>query len=102
MALPVRCNGFRTGCAAARGRLPIRPPLPFAVCLLREEVAMLEASGIGVRFGGVVAVDGVSVSVAPGHIYGLIGPNGSGKTTFLNALTGVVPATGELSVDGTE
>jgi branched-chain amino acid transport system ATP-binding protein len=62
---------------------------------------MLEARDIGVRFGGVVAVAGVSISVDAGQIYGLIGPNGSGKTTFLNALTGVVPATGSLTVDGT-
>jgi branched-chain amino acid transport system ATP-binding protein len=60
----------------------------------------LEARDVGVRFGGVVAVDGVSLSVREGQIYGLIGPNGSGKTTFLNALTGVVPATGTLTVDG--
>jgi ABC-type branched-subunit amino acid transport system ATPase component len=61
---------------------------------------MLDARDIGVRFGGVVAVAGVSISVEAGQIYGLIGPNGSGKTTFLNALTGVVPATGSLSVNG--
>ena len=61
---------------------------------------MLEARDIAVHFGGVVAVAGVSISVAAGQVYGLIGPNGSGKTTFLNALTGVVSATGELSVNG--
>jgi ABC-type branched-subunit amino acid transport system ATPase component len=60
----------------------------------------LEARDVGVRFGGVVAVDGVSLAVHEGQIHGLIGPNGSGKTTFLNALTGVVPATGTLRVDG--
>jgi ABC-type branched-subunit amino acid transport system ATPase component len=63
---------------------------------------MLEARDIGVRFGGVVAVDGVSISVGAGQVYGLIGPNGSGKTTFLNALTGVVPATGGLTVNGAQ
>ncbi len=61
---------------------------------------MLEARDVGVRFGGVIAVAGVSVCVGSGQIYGLIGPNGSGKTTFLNALTGVVAATGTLAVDG--
>ncbi len=61
---------------------------------------MLEATDIGVRFGGVVAVAGVSLRVEQGQIYGLIGPNGSGKTTFLNAVTGVVPATGNMRVDG--
>ncbi|MBX6389507.1 MAG: ATP-binding cassette domain-containing protein [Frankia sp.] len=62
---------------------------------------MLLAGDIRVRFGGVVAVDGVSLSVAAGQVYGLVGPNGSGKTTFLNALTGVVPAAGSLRVGGT-
>jgi branched-chain amino acid transport system ATP-binding protein len=61
---------------------------------------MLEAQDIGVRFGGVVAVDGVSVSLAAGEWLGVVGPNGSGKTTFLNALTGAVPATGSLRVEG--
>ena len=46
------------------------------------------------------AVDGVSLDVRDGEILGLVGPNGSGKTTFLNALVGVVPASGYLEVDG--
>jgi ABC-type branched-subunit amino acid transport system ATPase component len=53
-----------------------------------------------VRFGGVVAVDGVSLELLPGEILGLVGPNGSGKSTFLNALCGLVPATGEVRVGG--
>jgi ABC-type branched-subunit amino acid transport system ATPase component len=52
-----------------------------------------------VSFGGVRAVDGVSLDIGD-EIIGIIGPNGSGKTTFLNALTGVVPARGSLSLDG--
>jgi ABC-type branched-subunit amino acid transport system ATPase component/ABC-type branched-subunit amino acid transport system permease subunit len=64
----------------------------------REPV--LVADGIGVTFGGVRAVDAVSLQVLEHEILGLVGPNGSGKTTFLNALTGVVPATGSVQVGG--
>jgi len=61
---------------------------------------MLEVNDITVRFGGVIAVDGVSLHVADGSTLGLVGPNGSGKSTLLNALTGVVPATGSAALDG--
>jgi ABC-type branched-subunit amino acid transport system ATPase component len=61
---------------------------------------VLEAEDIRVRFGGVLAVEGVSLALRPNEILGLVGPNGSGKTTFLNALTGVVPAAGSLRVAG--
>jgi ABC-type branched-subunit amino acid transport system ATPase component/ABC-type branched-subunit amino acid transport system permease subunit len=62
---------------------------------------VLEAHDIRVQFGGVRAVDGASLSVLEHEILGLVGPNGSGKTTFLNALTGVVPASGSVCVRGT-
>jgi len=55
--------------------------------------AILEVTGLTRRFGGVVAVNDVTLSLAPGEIVGLIGPNGAGKTTFVNLITGFVPKT---------
>ena len=54
--------------------------------------ALLEVEGLEKHFGGVVAVDACSFSVSPGTITGLIGPNGSGKTTVFNLVTGYVAA----------
>ncbi len=48
---------------------------------------VLRVEDVGVRFGGIVALDGVSFSVMPGEIVGLIGPNGAGKTTLFNCLS---------------
>ena len=63
--------------------------------------ALLAIEGVTVRFGGVVAVDKVSLSLQDGELLGFIGPNGAGKTTLLRALIGmVVPQEGKISLLG--
>jgi ABC-type branched-subunit amino acid transport system ATPase component len=62
---------------------------------------ILNAHDVTVRFGGVVAVDRVSIGLNTGSICAVIGPNGSGKSTLFNAFTGLVPCSeGQISIDG--
>ena len=64
---------------------------------------MLELAGIDVRFGGIKALDGISLTVGEGEIIGLVGPNGAGKTTLFNVLSGTVrPQRGTLRFDGVD
>jgi ABC-type branched-subunit amino acid transport system ATPase component len=62
---------------------------------------LLAVTDLTVRYGGVVALESVSLSVPAGRLIGLIGPNGAGKTTFVDAMTGFTSYTGEMWFDGT-
>lgn len=80
-----------TGTGAGELRLP------------ESEPSGLRVSGVRKAFGGVQALDGAELDVAPGSVHVIVGPNGSGKTTLLNAITGfVTPDAGTLLLDGTE
>jgi ABC-type branched-subunit amino acid transport system ATPase component/branched-subunit amino acid ABC-type transport system permease component len=89
-----------------RGRAPKSRPQPFAASNrrprdLKRSGPVLAVRGLGVRYGGVVALDGVDLDIKPGGVHGLIGPNGAGKTTFIDAVTGFTRATsGSVSLRG--
>lgn len=65
--------------------------------------AQLEVNGVTRRFGGITAVDGLSLSVAGGEIHAIIGPNGAGKTSLLNVISGFYkPDEGRIRLDGAD
>jgi len=66
-------------------------------------VALLELSGVTMRFGGLIAVNDLHLTLDAGYLYGLIGPNGAGKTTVFNVITGVyAPTSGSVRFDGAD
>jgi ABC-type branched-subunit amino acid transport system ATPase component/ABC-type branched-subunit amino acid transport system permease subunit len=84
---------------AIAGAIPPRGVGESAVRRVRP--ATLEVESLTVRFGGVVALDGVSLRVEPGEVVGLIGPNGAGKTTMIDSITGFVrPSAGSIRLGG--
>jgi branched-chain amino acid transport system permease protein len=88
--------------AAAQAELGLIFPQT-AMGAQKRDRTVLEVSGVSMRFGGLAALDGVSLSVARGSVHAVIGPNGSGKTTFLNVLSGAYAAQeGSVLLDGVE
>ncbi len=82
--------------AAPAARAPSAPARP-------ATGALLSARELTQRFGGLVALDAISVDIAPGTVHAVIGPNGSGKTTFLNVLSGAyVAQSGSVRLAGVE
>jgi branched-chain amino acid transport system permease protein len=74
------------------------PAMPAASAGARP---LIECRELSRHFGGVRAVDGVSLTVSAGELIGLVGPNGSGKTTLVNLLSGALrPTAGEITIDG--
>ncbi len=91
------------GITAPRRDVPEVPVIPDAEVSATVRGAALEVRDLGVAYGGVKAVNGATVSVAPGEIVGLIGPNGAGKTTVLDAISGFSPTTsGSIVFDGVD
>ena len=100
---------WRDGSTAARQVAAVPSPLKspdaalpatFSNCSGSNEV-LLTVKGLAKHFGGLRAVDGVDMEVRRGMIHALIGPNGSGKTTILNMLSGLyVPTAGEILLGG--
>ncbi|MGY4290754.1 ABC-type branched-subunit amino acid transport system ATPase component [Bradyrhizobium sp. LM2.7] len=65
--------------------------------------SLLESRGLTVRFGGLLALNELDIDVRHGEVLGLIGPNGSGKTTFLNVISGVYSASaGSIRLEGVD
>ncbi|HEX6388118.1 MAG TPA: ATP-binding cassette domain-containing protein, partial [Solirubrobacteraceae bacterium] len=76
----------------------VLPPSAEAASRVPEKT--LEVVGLGVRYGGVTAVDDVSFVVRPGRVLGLIGPNGAGKTSVIDGIAGFTRVSGEVRLDG--
>jgi sulfate-transporting ATPase len=92
----------RKRCRAAAGRgLPRARVVEEHLPVPKVAPVELETSGVTVRYGAGIALDDVSLAVRPGRITGLIGANGAGKTTFIDAVSGFTPvASGAILLNG--
>ena len=92
-ATPAAANGE----AAAKG---VELPADVAEAAEAAGDVVLELREVTMRFGGVVALDAVSMQIGRGQIFGIIGPNGAGKTTLFNCITGVFrPTSGDIALN---
>jgi ABC-type branched-subunit amino acid transport system ATPase component/branched-subunit amino acid ABC-type transport system permease component len=88
--------------ARLRRRRPRAPDVVVSTEVVKPELVRpkrLRIEGLTVRYGGVVAVDSISIDVNPGEVVGLIGPNGAGKTSLMDAVSGFTPYRGRVLLD---
>ena len=68
---------------------------------MTQSGSLLEVHNLGMRFGGLIAVDGIELNLRPKEIFAIIGPNGAGKTTVFNCISGFYkPSTGRIALEG--
>jgi branched-chain amino acid transport system permease protein len=108
VGLPEGLMGFAEKLLTQLFKVPARP-LPAASALeavlpvKTDTGLLLELTDVKRHFGGIKAVDGVSIEVQAGHVHGLIGPNGSGKSTLVNVISGLYTASaGQMRLHGIE
>ncbi len=99
-AVPLGCSPSREAVADVASHVTaVRPRSTVPTGSSANE--LLRVDGLTVRYGGVMALDGVSLDVASGEVHAIIGPNGAGKTTLLNCISGIQPvAAGAIEVEG--
>ncbi len=103
LAAPKGIAGFVEKFAGEAKRGKAREIKPSAEKHGNAKAMQLEVENLSRAFGGLVAVDGVSVKFPPNKVHGIIGPNGAGKTTFINVLSGALkPSAGNIRLESEE